>query len=67
LGIGIRKVVKGMEKMESRSVYIICGIRIFQRERGLLGMMNTMKFKLLEGYWGETLYYGDDSDLIPEE
>ena len=56
-----------MEKMESRSVHITCGIRILQRERGLPGMMNTMKLKLLEGYWGETLYYGDDSDLIPEE
>jgi len=58
LGIGIRKLLKGMEKMESRSVHITCGIRILQRERGLPGMMNTMKLKLLEGYWGETPYYG---------
>ena len=43
---------KGIERMDSLSVCIVCGIRALQRERGLPGAMNTMKLKLLERYLG---------------
>jgi hypothetical protein len=67
LGIGIRKVVKGpaysgrsrdyreakrLEKTDSLSMCIVCGTRVLQRERGLPGVMNTMKLHLLERYLG---------------
>jgi hypothetical protein len=41
-----------LEKTDPLSVCIICGIRVLQRERGLSGVMNTMKLQLLERYLG---------------
>ena len=52
LGNPTMKEAKGIERMEPLSVCIICGIRFLQGERGLPGMMNTMKLKLLERYLG---------------
>lgn len=43
---------RGIEKMDSLSVCIICGIRALQQEKGLPGAMNTLKLKLLERYSG---------------
>jgi len=50
LGNPTMRETKGMEKMDPLSVCIICGIRVLQRERGLPGMINTLKMKLLERY-----------------
>jgi hypothetical protein len=52
LGNPAMREAKGIERMDSLSVCIICGIRALQKERGLPGMMNTMKLKLLERYLG---------------
>jgi hypothetical protein len=52
LGNPTMRETKGMEKMDPLSVCIICGIRVLQRERGLPGMINTMKLKLLMRYLG---------------
>jgi hypothetical protein len=41
---------RGIEKMDSLSVCIVCGIRALQQEKGLPGAMNTLKLKLLERY-----------------
>lgn len=43
---------KGIEKMDSLWVCIVCGIRALQREKGLPETMNTLKMKLLERYLG---------------
>jgi len=50
LGNPALREAKGIEGMDPLSVCIICGIRVLQRERGLPGMMNTMKLKLLQRY-----------------
>jgi len=52
LGNPTMKEAKGIEKMDPLSVCIVCGIRVLQSERGLSGMINTMKLKLLERYLG---------------
>ncbi len=57
---------KGMEKMDPLSVCIICGIRVLQRERGLPGMINTMKLKLLERYLGGSSLYPGGNDSMHE-
>jgi hypothetical protein len=52
LGNPTMREAKGMEKMDPLSVCIVCGIRVLQGERGLPGMINTMKLKLLGRYLG---------------
>ncbi len=52
LGNPTMKEARGIEKMDPLSVCVVCGIRVLQRERGLPGMINTMKLKLLERYLG---------------
>lgn len=52
LGNPTMREAKGLEKTDSLSICIICGIRVLQRERGLSGVMNTMKLQLLERYLG---------------
>ncbi len=42
--------VKKMEKIDSLSVCIICGIRALQKERGDTRLLNTLHWKLLERY-----------------
>jgi len=46
------KNAKGIEKLDSVSVCIICGIRALQKERGAKRLMNTFQWKLLERYLG---------------
>ncbi len=43
LGNPTMREAKGIGNVDPLSVYIICGIRAFQQERGLPGMMNTME------------------------
>lgn len=52
LGNPTMREAEGIEKTDSLSVCIICGIRVLQRERKLPAIMNTMKLKLLERYLG---------------
>jgi hypothetical protein len=46
------KYVKKMEKMDSLSACIICGIRALQKERGDTRLLNTLHWILLERYLG---------------
>lgn len=46
------KNVKKMEKMDSLSVCIICGIRALQKERGAKRLIDTIQWMLLERYLG---------------
>ena len=46
------KNVKKMDKSDSLSVCIICGIRALQRERGAKRLLNTLHWILLERYFG---------------
>jgi hypothetical protein len=66
LGNPTMREAKGIEKTDPLSVCIICGIRALQRERGLPGLMNTMKLKLLERYFGENPLRLGDSDSMSE-
>jgi len=43
---------KGIEKLDSLSVCIICGIRALQKEKGAKRLINTLQWKLLERYLG---------------
>jgi hypothetical protein len=52
LGNSSMAEARGIERMDSLSVCIVCGIRALQREKGLPGAMNTLKLKLLERYLG---------------
>jgi len=52
LGNPSMREARGIEKMDSLSVCIVCGIRALQQEKGLPGAMNTLKLKLLERYLG---------------
>ncbi len=45
------KKAKKMGAVDPISVCIVCGIRALQRERGLHGLMSTMKFKIMERYF----------------
>jgi hypothetical protein len=46
------KNVRKMEKTDSLSVCIICGIRAFQKERGAKRLIDTIQWMLLERYLG---------------
>ena len=46
------KNVRKMEKTDSLSVCIICGIRALQKERGTKRLMDTIQWMLLERYLG---------------
>jgi len=46
------KNVRKMEKTDSLSVCIICGIRALQKERGAKRLIDTIQWKLLERYLG---------------
>jgi hypothetical protein len=46
------KNAKGIEKLDSISVCIICGIRALQKERGVEHLITTFQWKLLERYLG---------------
>ncbi len=46
------KNVRKMEKSDSLSVCIICGIRALQKERGAKRLMDTIQWMLLERYLG---------------
>jgi hypothetical protein len=46
------KSVKRMEKSDSLSVCILCGIRALQKERGAKRLLNTLQWQLLERYLG---------------
>ena len=46
------KNVKKMEKTDSLSVCIICGIRALQKERGAKRLIDTIQWMLLERYLG---------------
>ncbi len=46
------KNVKKMEKADSLSVCIICGIRALQKERGAKRLIDTIQWMLLERYLG---------------
>ena len=46
------KNVKRMEKSDSLSVCILCGIRALQKERGAKRLMDTLQWMLLERYLG---------------
>ena len=46
------KNVRKMEKADSLSVCIICGIRALQKERGAKRMIDTIQWMLLERYLG---------------
>jgi hypothetical protein len=46
------KNVKKMEKSDSLSLCIICGIRAMQKERGGRGLIDTLQWMLLERYLG---------------
>jgi hypothetical protein len=46
------KNVRKMEKTDSLSVCIICGIRALQRERGAKRLIDTIQWMLLERYLG---------------
>ena len=52
LGNPSTRDARGIEKMDSLSVCIVCGIRALQQKKGLPGAMNTLKMKLLERYLG---------------
>jgi hypothetical protein len=43
---------RGMEKLDSLSVCIICGIRALQKGKGAKRLINTLQWKLLERYLG---------------
>ncbi len=45
------KRAKRMGAIDPISVCIICGIRALQRERGLQGLMSTLKFRVMERYF----------------
>ncbi len=45
------KNAKGMGAIDPISVCIVCGIRALQIERGLQGLMSTLKFKVMERYF----------------
>jgi len=47
------KNVRKMEKTDSFSVCIICGIRALQKERGAKRLIDTIQWMLLERYWGD--------------
>lgn len=44
--------VRGVERLDSLSVCIVCGIRALQKEQGAKRLMNTLQWKLLERYLG---------------
>jgi len=46
------KNVKRMEKTDSLSVCIVCGIRAMQKERGAKRLIDTIQWMLLERYLG---------------
>ena len=46
------KNVKKMEKADSLSVCIICGIRALQKEKGAKRLIDTIQWMLLERYLG---------------
>ena len=46
------KNVKKMEKTDSLSVCIVCGIRALQKERGAKRLIDTIQWMLLERYLG---------------
>jgi hypothetical protein len=46
------KNVKKMEKADSLSVCIVCGIRALQKERGAKRLIDTIQWMLLERYLG---------------
>ena len=46
------KNAKGLEKLDSISVCIICGIRALQKEKGAKRLINTFQWRLLERYLG---------------
>ncbi|MGQ9646440.1 MAG: hypothetical protein ACUVWO_07900 [Thermodesulfobacteriota bacterium] len=46
------KNVRKMEKSDSLSVCIVCGIRALQKERGAKRLMDTIQWMLLERYLG---------------
>jgi hypothetical protein len=46
------KNVKKMEKTDSLSVCVICGIRALQKERGAKRLIDTIQWMLLERYLG---------------
>jgi hypothetical protein len=46
------KNVRKMEKTDSLSVCIICGIRALQKERGAKRLIDTIQWMLLERYLG---------------
>jgi len=46
------KHAKGIEKLDSISVCIICGIRALQKEKGAKRLITTFQWKLLERYLG---------------
>ena len=52
LGSATVKEAKGIGKLDSLSVCIVCGIRALQKQKGLPGVMTTLKLKLLERYLG---------------
>jgi hypothetical protein len=45
------KNAKKMGPIDPVSVCIVCGIRALQKEKGLQGLMSTMKFKVMERYF----------------
>ncbi len=45
------KNAKGMGAIDPISVCIVCGVRALQSERGLQGLMSTLKFKVMERYF----------------
>ena len=52
LTIPTMKNVRKMEKTDSLSVCIICGIRALQKERGAKRLIDTIQWMLLERYLG---------------
>jgi hypothetical protein len=48
------KNVRKMEKTDSLSVCIICGIRALQKERGAKRLIDTIQWMLLERYLGQS-------------
>jgi hypothetical protein len=46
------KNVRKMEKTDSLSVCVICGIRALQKERGAKRLIDTIQWMLLERYLG---------------